>query len=175
MKIGGQIWLYRTTENVRLETWGTGQRAGQGNRGGFAWAIRGFSSVLPGLSGMRPRHGFVPSASSHVGPDSSRLDPGSRLRSPAATCSCNTFMHHHGQSRTLPPELPCGWLNGADDGGASVSFVSSVFRPTLTPAHPPRSCSILPSPSHIRAFVPFSVSEFNFLTFARKPANLLSL
>lgn len=165
MKIGGQIWLYRTTENVRRETWCTGQQAGQGNRGGFAWAIRGSSSgrlcasryCQARQARLRPV-GVVSCWTRFV-------SSGPRLQ--AEVPSCDMFVQHT-SCTTMGSPARCTraavWLaQRAGDGGASVSFVSSVFRPTLTPAHPPHSCSALfypPLPTYVLLFLFLSESNF---------------
>lgn len=113
MKIGGQIWAYRTTENVRRETWCTGQQAGQGNRGGFAWAIRGSSSgrlcasryCQARQARLRPV-GVVSCWTRFV-------SSGPRLQ--AEVPSCDMFVQHlHAPPWAVPhaaPEPLCGWLN----------------------------------------------------------------
>lgn len=123
-------------------------------------------AVSPGASGgsssgpppARPgtaRHRFVPSASSHVAPDSSRLDPGSRLRSQLrhvrATRSCGTM-----GSPAAAPEPACINVRVTGVTAAPMSRSSrpdSVQLCLCTPTPVP----ILPSLSHLG-----SLSEIQF-------------
>lgn len=100
------------------------------------------------------------------------VSSGPRLQAevPAATCSCNTFMHHHGQSRTLCTRAawPCVRVTAAP--------TSRLVRLVRLVRSPPSFCSCTPSPVLFNPPSPTFCSFWNsILTFPRKPANLLSL